>query len=243
MPLAPDYSLHLPAVLALGSCTDVETLREQFFSVTRQLGFSAVLYAGRFAVDGVRVEARIESNYDSRWREQYEANGYAAIDPAVNHALHSLAPLVWSDSMYGSAAQQQFREEALAYGLGTGATFPVHSREGDVALLSMSVAGSRRRAGAHLKQNLVWGPFIATMMQEAMHKIVKGDALKQRPELTPRENEVLNWLASGKTNWDISVLLGISEHGVVHHVRNILGKFDVPTRRQAVAKAIALGMI
>jgi DNA-binding CsgD family transcriptional regulator len=37
-------------------------------------------------------------------------------------------------------------------------------------------------------------------------------------------------------------VMGISEHGVVHHVRNILHKLDVVTRRQAVVKAIALGL-
>ncbi|WP_153077294.1 autoinducer binding domain-containing protein [Paraburkholderia bonniea] len=243
MALTPDHALHLHAVLALGACTDAETLRSQLFAVTRQLGFSAVLYAGRFALDGARVVARIESNYDHLWREHYEAKNYAAIDPTVDHALHSLAPLVWNDAMYRSPAQQQFREDAQAHGLVTGATFPVHSREGDAALLSLSVDGRGQLAKAHLNQHLMWGPFIATMVQDAMRKIVKGGALEQRPELTPRENEVLKWLASGKTSWDIAALLGISEHGVVHHVRNILVKFDVTTRRQAVAKAIALGMI
>ena len=61
--------------------------------------------------------------------------------------------------------------------------------------------------------------------------------------LSPREKEVLNWLQSGKSSWEISVILGISERTVNFHVTNLMRKLDATNRPQVVAIAIRLGLI
>ncbi len=65
----------------------------------------------------------------------------------------------------------------------------------------------------------------------------QGKGMKHRSTLTPREVEVLRWLRSGKTSWDISVILRISERTVNYHVGNIMQKLDVTNRMQAVSEA------
>lgn len=55
--------------------------------------------------------------------------------------------------------------------------------------------------------------------------------------LTPREAEVLGWIACGKTNREIALLLFVSPHTVRKHVENIFGKLGVHTRAAAVAHA------
>jgi LuxR family quorum-sensing transcriptional regulator LasR len=241
MPIA--NSTFFPLILELSNCHETSGLRDAFLSITQKLGFSAVLYGGRFGVDVAKTKEHVESNYDRAWRQHYDANHYAAIDPTVRHAIQSLAPLGWSLDIYASREQLVFREEATAYGLRSGITFPVHSRDGDVGLLSLSMSSASSHAVAHLEENKVWGSLLATMMHETTRRLIKTDLLSSRPHLTKCEAEVLKWLSAGKSNWDISVLLNISEHGVSHHVRNLLTKFDVPTRRQAVVKAILLGVI
>ena len=54
-------------------------------------------------------------------------------------------------------------------------------------------------------------------------------------ELTPREAEVLGWIAHGKRNAEIARLLFISPHTVRKHIENIFEKLDVRTRTAAVA--------
>jgi DNA-binding CsgD family transcriptional regulator len=61
--------------------------------------------------------------------------------------------------------------------------------------------------------------------------------------LTVREKEVLNWLQQGKTSWDISVILRISERTVNFHVYNVMEKLGVTNRPQAVAVAAHSGLI
>jgi DNA-binding CsgD family transcriptional regulator len=61
--------------------------------------------------------------------------------------------------------------------------------------------------------------------------------------LSAREREVLKWLRLGKTSWDISMILRISERTVNYHVGNIMKKLDVTNRLQAVSKSVILEII
>lgn len=61
--------------------------------------------------------------------------------------------------------------------------------------------------------------------------------------LSPREREVLDVLAEGRTNREIAERLFISERTVAVHVRRILAKLDVSGRTEAAGVAIRLGMV
>jgi DNA-binding NarL/FixJ family response regulator len=55
--------------------------------------------------------------------------------------------------------------------------------------------------------------------------------------LTPRETEVLSWLAKGKTNRDIAEILVLSHRTVNKHLEHIFEKLGVETRSAAAALA------
>lgn len=55
--------------------------------------------------------------------------------------------------------------------------------------------------------------------------------------LTPRETEVLSWVAKGKTNRDIAEILGMSPRTVNKHLEHIFEKLGVETRAAAAALA------
>jgi DNA-binding NarL/FixJ family response regulator len=56
--------------------------------------------------------------------------------------------------------------------------------------------------------------------------------------LTPRAAETLLWLAQGKTNGDIAIILGNSESTVKKHVLEIFEKLAVETRGAAALRAL-----
>ncbi len=56
--------------------------------------------------------------------------------------------------------------------------------------------------------------------------------------LTPRVAEVLLWVAQGKTNSEIAIILGISESTVKKHLLEIFSKTGVETRSAAVLRAL-----
>jgi len=57
-------------------------------------------------------------------------------------------------------------------------------------------------------------------------------------QLTPREMEVLAWVAKGKTNRDIAEILGMSPRTVNKHLEHIFVKLGVETRSAAAALVI-----
>lgn len=57
--------------------------------------------------------------------------------------------------------------------------------------------------------------------------------LEARFELTPREAEVLIWIAQGKTNSDTAAILGIRPHTVRTHLEHVFAKLGVETRHAA----------
>lgn len=63
------------------------------------------------------------------------------------------------------------------------------------------------------------------------------------PDLTPRELEVLNLIASGATNQEIAERLSVSLHTVKSHVRHILNKLHAVNRRHAARLAAQQGLL
>jgi DNA-binding NarL/FixJ family response regulator len=55
--------------------------------------------------------------------------------------------------------------------------------------------------------------------------------------LTPRETEVLSWVAKGKTNRDVGDILGLSPRTVNKHLEHVFEKLGVETRAAAAALA------
>jgi len=62
-------------------------------------------------------------------------------------------------------------------------------------------------------------------------------------ELTDREQQVLQLLAVGKSNQEISTELYITVGTVKFHISHILGKLNVDDRTQAVVKALRRGLV
>ena len=74
-----------------------------------------------------------------------------------------------------------------------------------------------------------------------------GRRLKITPRnqcnLTPKEFEIVPWIALGKTNHDISRILGCSEQTIANQISSILSKMDASNRAHIVAKAVFNGII
>ena len=58
--------------------------------------------------------------------------------------------------------------------------------------------------------------------------------------LTPREAEILFWVAHGKTNAEIGIILGMASNTVKKHVYNVLPKLGLETRIAAALRAMEI---
>lgn len=111
----------------------------------------------------------------------------------------------------------------------------------DSLLLSTaSIDELRSAVMATARGERVVSPDVAMQLASARH----DDARRQAGGgLTPRELEVLQHLAEGKTNAEIAGDLGLSARTIKTHVQNLLAKLDTPDRTGAVAQGFRQGLI
>ncbi|MBW5446385.1 response regulator [Cohnella sp. CFH 77786] len=84
------------------------------------------------------------------------------------------------------------------------------------------------------------------MSRELAFRLLKefssGDRLREsKIPLTPREQEILSWVSKGALNKEIADKLGISEHTVKNHLKNILNKLHLDNRVQLARYAFERG--
>lgn len=87
----------------------------------------------------------------------------------------------------------------------------------------------------------IFGPAIARRLVSffAKRPAVETPAF---PELSDREREVLDLIARGLSNAEISRRLGLSPKTVRNHISNIFGKLQVADRSQAIVRAREAGL-
>lgn len=87
-------------------------------------------------------------------------------------------------------------------------------------------------------------PEISTRLRLLMQRgIPQAEPCMDPVNLTQREVEILGWVEQGLSNAEIATRSGISINTVRCHVKNILTKFNVHDRVQAVAVAQQQGLI
>lgn len=85
---------------------------------------------------------------------------------------------------------------------------------------------------------------LTTYVHDAVCRLVEDGCFSYKPEqLTKREMECLLWIAEGKTSWEAAQILRIAERTVIFHLQNVAKKLGVSSRQQAVARAVAQGLI
>ena len=67
--------------------------------------------------------------------------------------------------------------------------------------------------------------------------------MKDYQTLTAREKEILSWAAIGKSSFETSVILNLSEDTIKFHIKNATRKLNVANKTAAVAKAIVLRIV
>lgn len=232
-------------LVGLKAARDPGQWSDLLYTLVGDTGFERVLF---FVVNSrhARLESAIvRSNFSPEWRERYDRNGFAYIDPTVAHCLNSTIPLAWDAATFVTPQQQALYEEACAFGLRHGVVLPMHGPGGEFGILSVA-SGSEPGDAAGRMANAAL-PALALIRDYAFASstLLRQPQARQEepPRLTRRELEVLQWVTVGKSSWEIAKITNCSEATVNFHLANVRQKFNVNTRQQAVVKAITLGLI
>jgi LuxR family quorum-sensing system transcriptional regulator CciR len=178
-------------------------------------------------------------NFPEQWVRHYVKAGYFSVDPVVQRARSAATPYDWYELSDLNREERQMMGEASEAGLRYGRCMPVHEPNGRVFLAS--VASEHR--GSRSSPELALLHMLAVQLHTRLYALQRCSSETPRAQLTDRERECLLWSARGKSSWDISRLLSISEHTVNFHVKNAMNKLGTSTRVSAVVKCVNMGLI
>lgn len=108
------------------------------------------------------------------------------------------------------------------------------------------VQAIKRCAGGEypINESLPARPKLVEQMLQEFHQLSRErEAAALILPLTPREKDILGYMAKGYLNKQIASALGVREQTIKNHVTSILRKFNANTRTQAVMSAIKEGLI
>ena len=186
------------------------------------------------------------SNYNAKWREHYTKRDYVFADPVVQKSRQARLPFVFDEktrTCFPSRQQDRIMREAQDFGYAAGLALPIHGMSGEVAMLVLADDQQGLPVSKLVKREIYELYLAALYFHNVMWDKLVGTNTDRGKYLTPRQTEVLGWLAAGKTMWETSVILGISETSVRYHISQAalrLGTFNITS---TVAKAISLGFL
>lgn len=183
------------------------------------------------------------ATYPVAWKTHYGRRGFHRIDPTITRAARSIAPVDWA-RFAGDAGFDTVFAEAREYGITPqGLTVPVRGPAGDCGLLNVT-RDCPPAEWAALKRTIVGELQTAAVhLHDAVMRSDTLTALMRLPALSPREREILQWVAAGKTQQDIGDILSISHRTVEVHLRSAREKLGALTTPQAIGRAVRLGLI
>jgi LuxR family quorum sensing-dependent transcriptional regulator len=217
---------------------DVETL---FRASIAQAGFGAYVMCG---LPDAQTDFRnrvLANGWPSEWSRIYLAENFAKNDPVERHCLRSVDPFDWGDAYYDAEAEpvaKSIMQRAADFGMKQGLCVPIHYGDGSGA--AVSIAGERPDLGSGVRAAMY---LMALYAYHRVRSLIRRSAPRAGRVLTDREREVLQWTAAGKTSWEISQILGVSESTVTAHIKAAAAKFGAPNRVATVVAALLRGEI
>ena len=201
-------------------------------------GFSAYIMAGLPSPGTTLANLTVANGWPEEWFDLYTRENFSACDPVPRHGASTVQPFEWSEAIYdrdADPAAHNVMMRATDFGLRAGYCIPLHYDEGG-AIISM--AGERPELDPTVKSALQLIGIYAHNRIRALNRPSRGRKL-----LSTREREILRWAAAGKTSWETSVILRISERTVKFHLVEASRKLNAVNRTSAVAKALVQGFI
>jgi len=175
--------------------------------------------------------------------EYYFDSQFHEVDPVPPLAMTARQPYHWNDigkSIELSREQKGFFDECNAAGVADGVTVPIHGPRHNTNIISLSCL-ERNQDTARFTSYV---NALAVQFDAARWNLLNPDAgLEQPLVLTARERECLRWCKAGKSAWEISEILGISERTAQFHISNAMARLGASSRIGAVVIAIQKGLL
>lgn len=228
-----------PLLSKLLSCPSVQNWRAEgvsFFKVAKDLYRVASLeYLGLNISLASRPTHYAHCTYSDAGVRHCISNGPVCVDLVTKLGLMGPDPIDWkSDDRPDELDIGNEGQRAL--------TFRLRPRFGEVAIFGIT-AEMDQPEWEEQGQSLVHEIRVLANYFHGHVLRINGHNSNSDILMSARELDCLKWTAAGKTAWEASIILGISERTVRFHLNAAREKLECATTTQAVAKAIVNRLI
>ena len=226
------------------SCATLGDVGELFRKEVERHGFTS---------SACRVVVRTRSGAESRvlfrnwpksWAELSDQKSLAAASFVTTEVHRRMTPFTWLDVREArtfTTGEQAVWDHAKGWGWRNGFVMPLHGPHGYVASVSMASIerdldlGPIRRAGLQM---------IALLAHERCQALADVAPIEiPLNAMSARELECLRWVAAGKTDWEIGMILSISAATAKFHIDRARAKLGASNRAEAAARLVLSGLL
>ncbi len=180
------------------------------------------------------------SNWPHEWQEHWINQDYLTHDPIASYALSSRQPFTWAQAYeHGTRFGKQILDEARNVNLSDGLAFPMTMPDRPPGIVSI---GCEMVADFPVK-DIKYLELASIHLYARLEDMAGSFPIRGNKHLTRREVDVLQYAAAGKTNWEISKILTISDSTARDYISSAMHKLDCVNRGHAIAKAIRHNII
>ncbi len=223
----------------------VDDLAEAMATVTTALGFQYFALTHHVDVVVASGKAIRLHNYPARWADYYDGNALGVSDP-VHRASHVTgAGFAWSKlaSMIPLTSEdRRMLRLGRIEGIGDGFTVPAHVPGEARGSCSFASDADRTMPEAILPL----AQYAGTFAFEGARRLwsARGHMTGPPPPmLTDRQRDCLLWAARGKSDWEISRILGVSQETVIRHLKDARERYGVQKRTLLAVRALFDGTL
>jgi len=244
---------HIDRVMGVGSIEQLQSITSDY---ARALGFQHHGYAMKLLqpISHASSDYFFYQDFQNEWAASYLSLSRPEVeqnDPRILQARAGLPAAAWNcngrtsyspprgSHHHIAVRARKLVQRAGEFGLRSGITVPCFSP--GLKWAFMTFTHDHVLDPREMLPTIVSSVYFVSCLQASIDRLMRpGAAL---PSLSPRELEVLRWCAVGKTSWEISIILCISERTVNFHIARATRKLQVRGRQAACARAVALGLI
>ena len=216
----------------------MDALRGSVRAFAGPLGYDRfILYAAPLSGEGIVEQLLWLEGAWSGEGSAFDAEAYLARCPVNRHVLETDHPFFWTKT--GEPGHEAYRVVRRPSGSGIhGLQVPVFGHAG--LLGAMSFGGTMIDSTVDTRSALT---LVAVAAFYAAQRLAGPDGPSSTPHLSDREREVMRWVASGRRQADIALMLGLSERTVENHLRRIRKRLGATSTAQAMHLVVSAGSL
>ena len=178
------------------------------------------------------------------WIDLYKEQGLHRYDSVLKKEIVDRGPFSWAEarSEYSSPESKRMVDKAKEFGVSNGISMSLWLGPNELVAIGLYISTKKIVLDDTAKRMLLTASFLFCSRYKELNRL-PGFAESLPIELSPRERDVLYWIALGKTKQEIADILLVSASCIKRHCENASNKLGVNNMASAVATAISQGLV